>query len=334
MAKKRVAIPKATSTRLLYNCAWTCCVCGKRGCQIHHIDEDPSNNTIENLVFICNDCHEKAHSDFKMSKNLKAEHLKTFKKLWEDEVTKRSSQSMIPGESPFLQSSWCYFNLNRMLSLMSAFNIDYNEHHFNRLSDAGIVNDMGIPTSFPPEGIMKSVFDYMGMMHALRCIQMYREVINSIISASNPIELLSTNRKDELMTLLNPGTLFFIEKAFYFKRNMIGDKWFNILCYTQFRSIKINFLIETKLIFSDSALITSFTGHNTAFALLLVKSINKVDKKLVIEASPISIGTGRVSFKRATPYAHLIDKNTSHVSQEYFEARYDDGSDDPWYEED
>ncbi len=37
----------------------TCCVCRERGkaVQVHHIDEDPSNNTPANLAVLCLECH-------------------------------------------------------------------------------------------------------------------------------------------------------------------------------------------------------------------------------------------------------------------------------------
>src|SRR5260370_38099949 len=37
----------------------TCCVCRERGkaVQVHHVDEDPSNNTFANLAVLCLECH-------------------------------------------------------------------------------------------------------------------------------------------------------------------------------------------------------------------------------------------------------------------------------------
>jgi hypothetical protein len=37
----------------------TCCICRERGkaTQIHHIDDDPSNNSINNLALLCLECH-------------------------------------------------------------------------------------------------------------------------------------------------------------------------------------------------------------------------------------------------------------------------------------
>lgn len=34
-----------------------CAICGKTDPQVHHIDENPSNNDIQNLIPLCTDCH-------------------------------------------------------------------------------------------------------------------------------------------------------------------------------------------------------------------------------------------------------------------------------------
>lgn len=64
MIKKRVKIPENIITELLYLCRNTCCICGTRGIalQIHHIDEDPSNNIIVNLIPLCLNCHALVHT--------------------------------------------------------------------------------------------------------------------------------------------------------------------------------------------------------------------------------------------------------------------------------
>jgi len=53
MAKKdRVPVPEDVATLLMFRSDRTCCVCHERGepIQIHHIDEDPSNNDSDNLA--------------------------------------------------------------------------------------------------------------------------------------------------------------------------------------------------------------------------------------------------------------------------------------------
>lgn len=60
MTKKvRKEIPSDLAAKVLFYSDRTCCVCRNRSkpVQIHHIDEDPSNNTFLNLAVLCLDCH-------------------------------------------------------------------------------------------------------------------------------------------------------------------------------------------------------------------------------------------------------------------------------------
>ena len=61
MAKKdRIPVPEDVATLLMFRSDRTCCVCHERGepIQIHHIDEDPSNNDPDNLAVLCFHCHD------------------------------------------------------------------------------------------------------------------------------------------------------------------------------------------------------------------------------------------------------------------------------------
>lgn len=53
----RKAIPKATRDALLDEYSYRCAICGGDRPQIHHIDEDHTNNDIENLLPLCPNCH-------------------------------------------------------------------------------------------------------------------------------------------------------------------------------------------------------------------------------------------------------------------------------------
>ena len=57
--KQREPIRSALAARVLFLSDRTCCVCRTPGkpVQIHHIDEDPSNNSSDNLAVLCFDCH-------------------------------------------------------------------------------------------------------------------------------------------------------------------------------------------------------------------------------------------------------------------------------------
>ena len=63
--KQRKSIPENTKRRLLLYTRYECCLCdnkisGKRERNIHHINGDPSDNRIENLIPLCPNCHARA----------------------------------------------------------------------------------------------------------------------------------------------------------------------------------------------------------------------------------------------------------------------------------
>jgi hypothetical protein len=68
MKKKRIKIPDKVTAEILFLCRNTCCICGSQfiPLHIHHIDENPSNNEIDNLIPLCLNCHANVHSKSNM----------------------------------------------------------------------------------------------------------------------------------------------------------------------------------------------------------------------------------------------------------------------------
>jgi len=71
--KKRIKIPTSTEGQLLYQTDYKCCVCNERGDHIHHLDGNPSNNNLDNLVFLCFKDHDLASSKGPSRKSLTKE---------------------------------------------------------------------------------------------------------------------------------------------------------------------------------------------------------------------------------------------------------------------
>ena len=82
MAKVRVPIPEQLRLEIIEKCNNRCCVCQTPFVQIHHIDEDPSNNTFDNLVALCPNCHSQAPSRSHMTVNLTEGRLKQLRDRW------------------------------------------------------------------------------------------------------------------------------------------------------------------------------------------------------------------------------------------------------------
>lgn len=58
--KKRIDVPPEVAAKILFLSDRTCCVCSRKEkpVQIHHIDDNPSNNDIDNLATLCFECHD------------------------------------------------------------------------------------------------------------------------------------------------------------------------------------------------------------------------------------------------------------------------------------
>ena len=89
--KKRVKIPDEVASELLYMNDHTCCLCKDPGkpVQIHHINEDPSDNSLENLAAVCVECQNKIHRKGGVEKGYLPSEVQKHKILWEKAVANK-----------------------------------------------------------------------------------------------------------------------------------------------------------------------------------------------------------------------------------------------------
>jgi len=95
MAKRR-KIPAETVAQLELECDSTCCMCREKNLplQIHHINGNPNNNSVDNLVVLCPNCHRTA--DDRYRSRAKQRVLKRFKTDWVALVRKRRELGTLP----------------------------------------------------------------------------------------------------------------------------------------------------------------------------------------------------------------------------------------------
>jgi hypothetical protein len=93
--KKRIKIPQGIADDVMFEADNICCVCHKPGLevQIHHIDENPSNNSPENLIVLCLEDHAKISAKKGMGKGMSPGVLKKRKAEWCESVRGRKEQS-------------------------------------------------------------------------------------------------------------------------------------------------------------------------------------------------------------------------------------------------
>jgi hypothetical protein len=84
MAKARVVIPPETAARVLFAHDRTCCVCRQHAkpVQIHHIDDNPSNNDMMNLAVLCFDCHRETQIRGGFDRKLDADQVTLYRDDW------------------------------------------------------------------------------------------------------------------------------------------------------------------------------------------------------------------------------------------------------------
>lgn len=101
MAKTRIAIPSDTAAAIQFRSNRTCCVCRERGrpTQIHHLDEDPSNNDPDNLALLCLLCHEETQVTGGFGRKLDAHQIRAYRDDWFDCIQKsRNTAESISAE--------------------------------------------------------------------------------------------------------------------------------------------------------------------------------------------------------------------------------------------
>jgi hypothetical protein len=101
MTKRRKQIPVKNEVEILFKNDRTCCICKdkSKGVQIHHIDENPSNNSLDNLSVVCTYDHDEIHKKGGVTKGISQGLLKKYKYSWEDTVRKERLKNNKPQKS-------------------------------------------------------------------------------------------------------------------------------------------------------------------------------------------------------------------------------------------
>lgn len=91
--KQRKDIPKEVAAKVLFLADRTCCVCRQKGkpIQIHHIDENPSNNHQSNLAVLCFECHHDTQVKGGFDRKLDADTVILYRNDWTRLVERKRS---------------------------------------------------------------------------------------------------------------------------------------------------------------------------------------------------------------------------------------------------
>jgi len=306
-SKARKKIPKQLESILLYNAAKTCCVCRipRAPVEIHHIDENPANNIEENLVVICKNCHEEAHTKRPLSKSLTAGRLIDFKIRWQDEVKNRSANAMLPS-SNLDQAMWTYINHQRLPVLMKAFNVKFDAGLLSFLAKRKVVDRNGIPI-FQLEfknrdNSLTTIYERFEWDDSQRLHDLYMDAVDKLIQKTHPIELGAIWTKREIKTILKPGSICFCMRGFHFRGGERKNGEEDRFVYARAKNIEIQLLANTRHMYGNSALYTNFAASRFAAILMIIKEVANEEGVLVVRATPLAMGAGFIPSEYETPH--------------------------------
>ncbi len=311
MAKTRKPIPATLKAELLYKAAHTCSVCKKRELpiQIHHIDQNPANNNEQNLIVLCLGCHDEAHTKHGLSINLSPALLKSHKATWQKEVAEKASYAMTAAgndKNAFMdQAIWAFINHQRILHVMKAKGVKFDEDRFDLLKSRGVIDAHGIPLFQKKKSNSRqlvTIYDHFEYDDFHRLFGLYNDVVERLIIASQPIELGAIWTKTQVRELIKPGDLIYCIRGFHFRRGPIDNQEEDREVYARAGGVEVRFTANTRHMFGSSSLYDSFTGHRVIAAFLLVKNVADEDGNVVIRATPIAMGMGFSQYAYESPH--------------------------------
>lgn len=112
----RIAISSKLADQLLVEVHHRCCICveHRKVANIHHIDGNNSNNTYENLVGVCGECHADLHTKSTMRRNITVNQIRMYKEEWKN--TCKNIEENLKLDTSFI-NQYYYINVHRLESL-------------------------------------------------------------------------------------------------------------------------------------------------------------------------------------------------------------------------
>lgn len=311
----RPTIPQHIKQKLLYESRYCCSICQKLSCQIHHIDQNHSNNSEENLIVLCVAHHNEAHTMRTMSSNLDSNALKYAKKAWIEQVRlSRDNAATLAGQTQTAISeweavgiAWGYINHRRVVQLSRISNLESEARNvFSYCRANRIVDEDGIIVK--PSNVRhsktyvgNSVYDWFEFGDDQRLHKLYSALVDQIATSNRVVHLDSAAwTKARAKSLLSDGCFVYIRRGMYFKPTTTTRYNEQRRCTAFKNGVHFEFYIDTIDMFGTTSMDISFHGHQTCSALLLVKSIfENDDGKLQVNCTPIALGIG---FKDASEF--------------------------------
>lgn len=306
MMASRPAIPEKLKQTLLYESAFVCVVCQSKNTQIHHIDKDNSNNSPDNLVVVCHNHHDEAHTIKTMSQNLTSARLLKSKLAWisfikenRNQTASLEGQLQQADEWSSFGMAWGYINHPRVAQLLDSEILKgVDQGPLQRCQSRSIVDQNGFllkPADLEPARnyMGNTVYDWFPFGDDQVLHKLYSDFVDQIAKRITPIHLdKSSWTKKFIENCLQEGQFIFFTKAQFFKRVSEDTEKAHIRVKTTQKKITIEYYVDTINMFGNTSIAVSFSGHKSCSSLVQIKSINKTSENWILHCTPIALGVG------------------------------------------
>jgi hypothetical protein len=298
--EKRPSIPEKTVYELMYESKRTCCICreSNKAIIIHHIIDwkDSHNHDKDNLVVLCLNHHDDAHSIRKNSRNLSRGEIKEAKKKWIEAVKENdiiATTSSGRKLNCLQYACWDYFNISRILDFASQENINID-------NTINILNEI--------DGEFKSLnkcYRFDNLMVERHYLAKELELnIQEILKIRGCPDLTDEFNRKSVRILLKAGSFFTLTRTFTFKKTTsktMGTGQ-NVNVYYKYKSkrLKVEFNIDLFEVLNNSSFV-NLSGKYKCSCVLHVKGITLKDDITSIKCTCLAIGTSMREYESGCP---------------------------------
>lgn len=266
-SKGRKRIPNQILNNVLIKSKFCCALCRDKKAPfiIHHIEEYSvsENNSEDNLIVLCPNCHAKVHSKSEISRNITPDILKDSKARWEEQC-RIEDAAYILQLSHTRNSRWDWFNVPRIRELFQQHTeyikpsrvfealktkgfIDYDD-----FLDMGKIQETAKPSHFTDFGDGTLITSYLG------------DLLEKIIFDIKPFDLTPfLSNANILKGIIEKDSYIALQGRFYFKDINDGKK----KAYYKAHDVKISFIYDPYYCASSSSKYDSMFGNKVITVL-------------------------------------------------------------------
>lgn len=300
-SEPRPSIPANTVIKLLYDSRRTCCVCrdDNKSVIIHHITEwhETKDHSEENLVVLCLQHHDEAHTKKALSLNLSKDQIKEFKRKWLNDVANLDAKAILGLKNA--QSRWDYVNIPRVFEMFLNSDIQFRMiKSFATLFKLNIVDKNGILTSTNEwKSSKKPSWHLCDFAEGIYLGHYLNEIVEKLISNLPIIDLTNNLNASFIKSIVKVGSVITGQLGFYFtdidsfnhKEDLLEKQLRK--GYYRGNSVRIEFQFDASHCTSSSGRFDALTNHKVAIPILIVRSIIIENGEILITGSCLAIGT-------------------------------------------